>query len=339
MRRATTRITWLLALSLAGGCITTSEVTRRGAWVDKLLAEQHEPMYQCAPVELAKAEAYLAFARHESSQGRCHTAESYLSQAEQLATKGFEASRDRACLGDRDGDGIPDRDDQCPDDVEDYDNFQDTDGCPDLDNDRDGVPDKEDQCRNEKGPVENHGCPVLDTDGDGLPDKEDQCPTEYGPKANKGCPIRDADKDGIPDPEDQCPNEPGPKENKGCPYKLIQIKDNMIVLKEKIFFAFGKAVIKKESFPLMDEITKAMVDHPTFVVRIEGHTDNVGKSATNKKLSQARAEAVRKYLIGKGIDKNRLTAVGYGSERPLDDNSTDAGRAVNRRVEFHIVGK
>jgi len=98
-------------------------------------------------------------------------------------------------------------------------------------------------------------------------------------------------------------------------------------------------VIKGESFPLLDEVAKALAEHPTFVIRIEGHTDSVGGVAANRKLSQARAESVKKYMVSKGIDARRLTAVGYGSEQPLDDNSTEAGRSVNRRVEFHIVSR
>lgn len=328
-----------LASVVATGCITSGEVRRRGDPIDKLLADQHEPMYNCAPVELATAEAALVYARHETSQGRPHTAEGLIAKAEENARLAFERSRDRGCLGDRDGDGLPDRDDQCPDDPEDHDSYQDLDGCPEPDNDLDGVLDPADRCPTQRGPVENGGCPIMDADGDGCIDKEDRCPTEFGPKSNDCCPILDTDKDGVPDPEDRCPTEPGPKENGGCPYKLIEITDKMIVLKEKVFFAFAKATIKKESFPLLNEVAQALKDHPTFIIRIEGHTDSVGNPASNKKLSQRRAEAVRKYLIGKGIDASRLTAVGHGQDRPIDDNSTEAGRAINRRVEFHIVNR
>jgi outer membrane protein OmpA-like peptidoglycan-associated protein len=324
-----------LALCAGLGCITTAEVEQRATAVDKLLAEQREPMYNCTPVELAKAEAHARFARHESSQGRPHTALPLIEDSEINATKAYENSRDRSCLDDRDGDGIPDREDECPDQPGPAANK----GCPVLDSDGDGLPDKQDRCPYQPGPKENGGCPWLDSDGDGLPDNVDKCPKEYGPKENEGCPYKDRDKDGIPDNLDKCPDDPGPKDNDGCPYKLIQITDKMIILKEKVFFAFGKSTIKKESNPLLNEIAQALKDHPTFVIRIEGHTDNIGSAATNKKLSQARADAVRKYLVGKGIGGSRLTAVGYGLEQPIDDNSTDAGRSVNRRVEFHIVSK
>jgi OOP family OmpA-OmpF porin len=133
---------------------------------------------------------------------------------------------------DRDGDGIPDDIDQCPDLPEDFDGFQDADGCPDLDNDQDGIPDKLDKCPNTKGELAADGCPVLDHDHDGIPDTEDACPSEPGPPdpdpKKNGCPIRekvdpdkDSDGDGIPDREDACPTVKGirstnPKEN-GCP--------------------------------------------------------------------------------------------------------------------------
>ena len=336
MRPTSARILFLaLAVSVGGGCVTTAEVERRGELVDKLLIEQHEPMYNCTPVELAKAEAFLAFARHETSQGRGLTASTYIDDAETSATKAFEASRERKCLNDRDGDGVPDGEDACPDQAGPITNK----GCPIFDSDKDGIPDKDDRCPYQAGPKENQGCPWIDTDGDGLYDNVDKGPTEYGPKENQGCPYKDRDKDGVPDNLDKCPDDPGPKDNDGCPYKLIQITDKMILLKEKVFFAFAKATIKKESFPLLDEVAQALKDHPTFVVRIEGHTDNVGNDATNKKLSKSRAESVKTYLTKKGIPAKRMNTEGFGAERPLDDNDTEAGRSVNRRVEFHIVSK
>lgn len=330
---------WLPILMLGLGCVTSGTVRERADAVDRLVAEQHEPMQNCAPVELARAEAYAAFARHESAGGRSHTAGQFLDMAETNARDAFTKSRDQRCLGDEDNDGVPDRTDQCPKDPEDLDGFQDDDGCPDPDNDNDTVLDAQDACPSQPGPVTNRGCPVKDSDGDGLADDVDRCPMEFGPKERHGCPIKDSDKDGVPDDEDQCPDKPGPPDNLGCPYKLIQVTDTMIVLKEKIFFAFGKAVIQKKSFPLMDEIVQALRDHPTFVIRIEGHTDSVGANASNQRLSEARANAVRDYLVRKGIEPARLKAVGYGEDRPIDDNATDAGRAVNRRVEFHIESR
>ncbi|NOZ02697.1 MAG: OmpA family protein [Deltaproteobacteria bacterium] len=329
----------VLTAALLSGCISSPVVMDRAGAVQTLTAQQHEPMVNCAPKELARAEAYAAFAQHESSQGRSHVARRFLELAEFNAKKAFENSRDQSCLGDRDGDGIPDKVDMCVQRKEDFDKFKDEDGCPDPDNDRDGILDPQDKCPNEAGPVKNEGCPFMDSDGDGLSDGEDKCPHQFGPAANHGCPIRDTDKDGVPDNEDQCPNKPGTRENNGCPYKLIKVTDKLIIMKEKIFFAFGKSFIKRSSRPLLNEVAQALKDHPSFVVRIEGHTDSVGSASTNLRLSKARASAVKKYLVGRGIASGRLKAVGYGEKRPIDDNSTAAGRSVNRRVEFHIVSR
>ena len=130
---------------------------------------------------------------------------------------------------DRDGDGVPDKDDRCPDQPGPASNQ----GCPKLerrvdrgriDTDGDGVPDKDDDCPTEPGPAANRGCPWPDRDKDGVPDREDQCPDVPGPKWNKGCPFvhkpaaPDRDGDGVPDSEDQCPDVAGPKWNKGCPF-------------------------------------------------------------------------------------------------------------------------
>jgi OmpA-OmpF porin, OOP family len=132
-------------------------------------------------------------------------------------------------LHDRDGDGIPDDVDRCPDLPEDYDGFQDHDGCPDLDNDDDGIPDALDRCPNEKededGFQDADGCPDLDNDQDRIPDTEDACPNEPGPPdpdpKKNGCPLRDRDGDGIPDEKDACPDLSGPTHAdpklNGCP--------------------------------------------------------------------------------------------------------------------------
>ncbi|MGD0675667.1 MAG: OmpA family protein [Polyangiaceae bacterium] len=155
-------------------------------------------------------------------------------------TKGFEAADERAFLGfvfepsigDRDGDGIKDDVDQCPDDPEDFDGFKDEDGCPDPDNDNDGIPDVDDRCPNvpedRDGYQDEDGCPDHrdgDRDGDGIPDSKDKCPDEPedrdGFQDEDGCPDPDNDNDGIPDKMDQCPNDPedkdGFQDEDGCP--------------------------------------------------------------------------------------------------------------------------
>src|SRR5262249_7363393 len=131
-------------------------------------------------------------------------------------------------IGDRDGDGIKDDVDKCPDEPEDFDGFEDSDGCPDPDNDRDGIPDDEDKCPNEPGPRENQDCPSASDqhrDGAATPDSTDKCPDEPEDKDGfqdaDGCPDPDNDQDGIPDVDDNCPNDPEDKDGfqdaDGCP--------------------------------------------------------------------------------------------------------------------------
>ncbi|HEY4223470.1 MAG TPA: OmpA family protein [Myxococcota bacterium] len=274
---------------------------------------------------------------------------------------------------DKDGDGIIDRLDKCPSEPEDKDGFQDEDGCPDLDNDKDGVLDADDKCPNVAGPKENHGCPDtdkdgdgiidrldkcpnepedkdgfqdedgcpdLDNDGDGFPDKDDACPNEAGIKQNKGCPDKDRDHDGVVDRLDNCPDEPGTADNGGCPTKqLVVITDAKLEIKDKVFFDTDKDVIQAKSFPLLDNVAAVMKAHPEIKkIQVEGHTDNVGNADHNKDLSDRRAKSVMKYLIDKGgVDAARLTALGFGMDKPIASNDTADGKAQNRRVEFVIV--
>lgn len=328
----------LLPLATAA-CMTSSQVRERTLPLDRLLEEHDEAMYACAPKDLAQARAAIAFARHESAQGRPLAAARFVEEAERSSKAAFMGSRAPWCMADRDGDGVPDATDPCPDEPEDLDGFQDDDGCIDPDNDADGVPDDSDECPLESGPAANLGCPILDGDGDGLNDDVDDCPDRAGPRANRGCPWADTDGDGIIDPQDQCPKEAGPLENNGCPYRLIEVTETRIVLRQTVFFRTGRSTIKPESLPLLDEVAQAMTDHPTLRVRIEGHTDSVGNDRSNLRLSQGRADAVKRHLVGRGVSSDRLVAVGYGENQPLDDNATAAGRAVNRRVEFHILSK
>ena len=328
-----------ILLLVAGGCVSSSQMTQRTKALEKLLTDHHDSFYSCAPQSLAAAEVAIAQARHESHMGRPMSAKAAVVRAEAAVRDGWQASNDSVCLPDADGDKIPDRDDKCPTVAEDFDGFQDEDGCPDPDNDGDGVKDVDDKCPLEPGTAANRGCPVKDADGDGVMDTEDACPTVPGPRLNHGCPVQDRDKDGVADDVDRCPDTVGVPENGGCPYALISITEDRIEVKQKVFFQTGKSTIKKESFELLNEVAKAILDHPKFKIRIEGHTDSVGKASVNMKLSQARADAVRIYLVAQGVAPDRLVSAGMGDEVPLDDNSNEAGRSINRRVEFHILGK
>ncbi len=240
------------------------------------------------------------------------------------------------CPVDTDGDGIPDYMDKCPGTPAGVkvDNF----GCP-VDTDGDGVADYLDKCSDTpKGvKVDEKGCPV-DSDGDGVPDYLDNCPnTPKDAKVDsKGCPI-DTDGDGVPDYMDKCPEVKGIKENAGCPEVKAEVKKVFNQALQGIQFETGKDIIKKQSFPILDKVVKVMVENKEYNLDIYGHTDNTGKSNVNLWLSKKRAEAVKNYLIKKGIAPERLKSEGFGDTQPVESNKTEEGRAKNRRVEFKVV--
>jgi outer membrane protein OmpA-like peptidoglycan-associated protein len=176
-----------------------------------------------------------------------------------------------------------------------------------------------------------------DWDKDGIPDHLDKCPKEPEDKDGfediDGCPELDNDSDGITDQNDKCPDISGTVENNGCP-KTEEISRIPRIL-QGMNFETDKAVPLASSYPILDDIAKSLLEWPDVKIEIQGHTDNVGTAEYNKDLSQQRAETIRNYLIEKGVSSDRLTAVGYGSEKPITDNSTDEGLAKNRRVELH----
>jgi len=248
---------------------------------------------------------------------------------------------------DRDGDGIVDDQDACPDTPGQKTDDPKTNGCADTDGD--GFFDPVDACPQTPGIASQdpklNGCPDPDRDKDGIPNAEDACPDTAGvrttdPKTN-GCPDLDRDKDGIPNDQDACPDEPGkpdpdPKRN-GCPKAFVS--QGQIKILDQVKFKTGSAEILpgKDSQEVLEAVLKVMKDHPEITkVRIEGHTDNTGTQKINTKLSGDRAASVVKWLTKNGIAADRLTSKGYGPDRPIDTNTTEEGRRNNRRVEFHI---
>jgi OmpA-OmpF porin, OOP family len=224
----------------------------------------------------------------------------------------------------------------------------------DVDTDKDGFFDYIDMCvldpEDKAQPNPDDGCPTMaDTDNDGIPDGGDKCKTvaedKDGVDDRDGCPEDDADKDGIPDNEDMCPKEPGQPNTEdpskhGCPVFVRRIQGSSeIEITKQVEFEFDKAVILPKSFPILDEVVRLLKANPEIkLLSIEGHTDNVGITDYNEKLSAQRAAAVVQYLINRGgIAKERLVSKGWGARKPKDTNDTDEGRAKNRRVEFHIV--
>lgn len=248
-------------------------------------------------------------------------------------------------IGDSDGDGILDDVDQCPNEAEDFDGFEDEDGCPDLDNDGDGVLDVNDGCPNDPEDIDGFededGCPDPDNDGDGILDVDDQCPNEPGTPENNGCPDPDRDGDGVPDRVDNCPDEPGTIENQGCQAaQLVRIGDGRLEILEKVYFKTGSARLQKRSWALLDNVAQVMLAHPEIkLVRVEGHSDSTGSLNYNMRLSKQRANTVVRYLVGRGgVAQERLMAEGFGPTQPLvPDAKTKEELAQNRRVEFHIV--
>jgi OOP family OmpA-OmpF porin len=252
----------------------------------------------------------------------------------------------RGCPLDTDGDGVFDGLDKCPETTKGC--TVDKTGCQ-TDADGDGVCDGLDQCADTpKGAtVDAKGCP-SDTDGDGVLDGLDQCQgTPKGCTVDaKGCPL-DADGDGVCDGLDQCPDTPkGLKvDEKGCVIELIEreteLMDTGKIRLQNIQFDTGKATLKAESFQTLDVVGQLLTQWPQLKIEVAGHTDNVGGAAFNRRLSLARAASVLEYMKGKyaSLDSTRFTVKGYGKDKPLVPNTSDANKAQNRRVEFTVLNK
>ena len=234
-------------------------------------------------------------------------------------------------LLDTDGDGILDRDDICPK----VPGQASAKGCPDQDGDT--LADNDDRCPKVAGPVELNGC--ADQDGDKIVDIDDRCPKEAGPADHKGCPDVDGDK--IVNIDDRCPKIPGEAAYQGCPPPPpLEIVEKFSGRIDGIQFEYNKAVITKGSYPTLDAAAEVLVKYPHIRVMVEGHTSAEGSSEYNVDLSVQRAKAVADYLIGKGMDPDRLEWRGYGYDKPLvADAKTEAARSKNRRIEFRILRK
>lgn len=129
------------------------------------------------------------------------------------------------------------------------------------------------------------------------------------------------------------------KEITGKSLKMVPIEEGQMVRLNNIFFETGKSSLNSESSPELDRLVMTMNFNQNMEVEIGGHTDDVGSDASNLKLSQDRADSVREYLIGKGIEPDRIIGKGYGESKPIATNSTPEGQQANRRVEFKILKK
>jgi outer membrane protein OmpA-like peptidoglycan-associated protein len=263
--------------------------------------------------------------------------------------------------GFEDADGCPDPDndedtvldvvDQCPLDPEDIDQYEDSDGCSDPDNDGDAILDGDDECPVEPedfdGFEDFDGCPDVDNDGDGILDVDDECalePEDFdGWEDIDGCADPDNDYDGILDPDDACPLDPETlndlEDEDGCPDDgLVTVTCDRIEIGQAVYFATNSDVIQEQSYGLLETVARTMVRRvDILIVRVEGHTDDRGSDSANLDLSTRRAASVMQFLIGEGVEPERLVSAGFGESQPIDTNATNEGRANNRRVEFVIV--
>ena len=175
---------------------------------------------------------------------------------------------------------------------------------------------------------------ASDSDGDGIMDADDSCPTVKGIAKFDGCPDRDGD--GIPDKDDNCPDEKGVASEKGCPEVKAALEELQRLFKN-LQFDVNKTTIRPVSYQDLNTAADILQDYPEYNVVIEGHTDSDGGDQYNKTLSQGRADAAKQYLIDKGVTGGRVTAIGYGEERPIAPNDTPKNKQKNRRVIIKLI--
>lgn len=263
---------------------------------------------------------------------------------------GFQ-DRDGCPEFDNDGDSIPDVMDKCPIDQEDLDGFKDDDGCAEPDNDGDGLADALDKCTLEAEDMDGYedydGCPELDNDKDGVLDAQDKC---LGIPEDKdtfedadGCPEPDNDQDKIPDLNDKCPNEPesynGFEDGDGCP-DMSRSMLNATPLEKRLLvkgvqFMGDTEELMQESYPGLDTLAERIRGTSGVMVEVRGYWDAAPGELEGLRNSEARANAVRKYLVLRGVDANQILARGMGSRDPIGNNKTASGRLQNRRIELH----
>jgi outer membrane protein OmpA-like peptidoglycan-associated protein len=372
-RRMRARLSFVLTLVgfawLGSGCSRVPIMRGEIGGLEKLTAQaDRNGAKRCAPRELALAQSHTHFATIELDQANVLRAQDHLAIARENAQAAYDLSPPAKCSergfvveaapppppptlpprpGDADGDGLADNVDKCPKKPENYQGFEDGDGCPDdPDTDGDGIADSRDACEllaeDKDGYLDSDGCPEPDNDLDGIADGKDKCPLKAedpdGYEDEDGCPDLDNDGDKIADLEDQCPMVPGVPDARrpGCPKKkvLVIVTAKEIKITQQIHFAFAKSTIRPISYDVLDAVVEVLQQNSKITLEVQGHTDNRGSARLNKRLSGRRAGAVRKYLISHGVSPTRLIANGYGMDRPLVPNTSARGRAINRRVQF-----
>ena len=253
---------------------------------------------------------------------------------------------------DTDGDGVADEDDRCPNEAEDKDLFDDTDGCPDPDNDGDGILDASDKCamdaEDKDGFEDDDGCVDRDNDGDGVGDAQDACPAEVEDRDTyrdgDGCPDPDNDKDGILDVADRCPNDAevinGVDDDDGCPDRgdaLVVLSTDRLELLAPI--SFTKDRLTKDSFGVLAQVGGMLRQHDQILrLRITVHVQPTNDADADQELSNKRGNAVRDWLVNeKGIDKKRLEVRGFGGSKPLVPKNAKSAALINERIELIVL--
>jgi outer membrane protein OmpA-like peptidoglycan-associated protein len=264
----------------------------------------------------------------------------------------------RKVVPDSDGDGLRDDVDDCADKAEDKDEYQDWDGCPDLDNDEDGIDDEEDECPNEPEDIDEwedeDGCPEEDDDHDedGILTKDDACPKKAedkdGFEDDDGCPDPDNDGDNIKDADDKCPDQKGLKKKDGCPSDFITVKEDEIVVTKPIAFeksssdtGDARSKLTNDSRSVLAELASVLKVYTEITeVEIRVHTA-AGDEKAKQKESEARAKSVFDYVASSGVDTSRLTRKGFGASKPVaPEGEKDGEKAEPKptaRVEFKIL--
>jgi outer membrane protein OmpA-like peptidoglycan-associated protein len=197
-----------------------------------------------------------------------------------------------------------------------------------VDSDKDGVADYLDlePSTPEGSNVNTHGQKVVDTDGDGIEDTEDYCPTVKGSVQFKGCPTAVGSSQSSTD-------EAQGSEVEG------QLKYDVQKYTTDINFETKSTSIKLASKKQLDALAKILVSNSSLIINLHGHCDNIGEDVLNNKLSLERANSVKDYLVGKGVDASKINSKGHGTSKPKQSNETEKGRSANRRVEFEVKSK
>jgi len=224
---------------------------------------------------------------------------------------------------DSDNDGINDDVDRCPNTA----GVAKYNGCPVPDTDNDGVNDEEDKCPTIPGSAKYNGCPVPDTDNDGVNDDNDKCPAVPGLERYQGCPVPDTDNDGINDEEDNCPGVAGTKANHGCPVIDASTQSKVDMMAKGIAWTpVSGYKLSANSNKALDQIANMLKADSSLKATISVHTTTADK---DKSLSMNRADAIKTYLLDKGVNQNQIEATGYGGEQPV-------GTTKNQRVEVKL---